>query len=152
MSASFEIPDAAKELVPAEKLAKIVSNFADIDRDGDGRVTLDEYLDHMLAEHRARLLHKFQYLDTDGDGTIAFEEFLTATESSYAVLKKFRECDLDGDGLLDYEEALRAAEILDLPYSSDDIKAALERRADLDRDGKVTYDEYFGLIVRYGFQ
>jgi len=152
MSASFDPPPAAKELVPSVRLDKVVGDFIELDTDGDGKITLDEYLDHLLASHKAKLTRTFNYLDSDRDGTISFEEFLSAAEPSYPVLKQFRACDGDSDGLLSIDEAVAAAERLDLPYSTADIRRTIAERGDTDRDGKVSYNELFGLIARYGFQ
>ncbi len=47
--------------------------FGEIDQDGDGKVTRDEYVVHGSAED-------FQAADTDGDGMLTQEEFDSAKQ------------------------------------------------------------------------
>jgi Ca2+-binding EF-hand superfamily protein len=147
----FEIPEEAKELLPAQKLEEIKQAFAQIDRNHDGKIELQEYMDYLLNREREIFLNKFRYLDTDHDGVIEFEEFLIAAEPHYLLLKKFKEFDSDHNGLLSFEEAMQIADKLDFPVDRQQLERLMPL-IDRDQDGQLTFDEYLGAIVRFGFQ
>ncbi|NJK39533.1 MAG: calcium-binding protein [Oscillatoriales cyanobacterium RM2_1_1] len=147
----FKIPEEIQSLIPAEKLEKVVRSFVKIDDNQDGKIELEEYINHLLEKEREKLTKQFRYLDTDGDGYIEFEEFLAATEPHYPILKKFRKFDRERNGLLTVEEAIKIAEELSLPYSQAQIEQAMQE-IDRDGDGQVTYYEYLGAMIHFGFQ
>jgi Ca2+-binding EF-hand superfamily protein len=102
--------------------------FAEIDADGDGRVTLEE-----IEAHRAA---RFATLDADGNGTVSRQEFMDhaaamAGERAGLVFDRF---DVDGDGTLtrDAIEARRGM--------GPDI-SRMFARFDADGDGAVTVEE-----------
>ncbi|BFG14235.1 hypothetical protein CerSpe_005090 [Prunus speciosa] len=47
--------------------------FREIDSNGDGTITIDEYEENFGTDHRSR----FREVDTNGDGKLDFEEFIT---------------------------------------------------------------------------
>lgn len=105
--------------------------LARMDRDGDGRLTLAEWLEALAAfatsEHAdaplfASLLDQsFELLDTDADGSVSCAEFvlwLGATNLDAATAQRtFEASDLDGDGLLSKSEV--GYVLLDFFYSDD---------------------------------
>lgn len=147
----FKIPAEAEELLSAQKLEEIKQAFAQIDRNHDGKIELQEYMDYLLNREREIFLNKFRYLDTDHDGVIEFEEFLIAAEPHYLLLKKFKEFDSDHNGLLSFEEAMQIADKLDFPVDRQQLEQLMPL-IDRDQDGQLTFDEYLGAIVRFGFQ
>ncbi|PSB13628.1 calcium-binding protein [filamentous cyanobacterium CCP2] len=147
----FEVPEEAKELLPPQKLEEIKQAFAQIDRNHDGKIELQEYMDYLLNREKEIFLKKFRYLDRDQDGVIEFEEFLIAAEPHYQLLKKFKEFDSDGNGLLSFEEAMQIAERLAFPIDKDQLQKLI-KLIDRDNDGQVTFNEYLGAIIRFGFQ
>lgn len=77
--------------------------LAKIDTDGDGRVSLEEYLDWMG--------YAFGRMDRDGDGVLAPAEQpggkgrpITREEHRQRLAERFRRQDADGDGHLDARE------------------------------------------------
>jgi Ca2+-binding EF-hand superfamily protein len=147
----FKVPEEAKELLPQQKLEEIKQAFAQIDRNHDGKIELQEYMDYLLNREQEIFLKKFKYLDADRDGVIEFEEFLIAAEPHYLLLKKFKEFDSDGNGLLSFEEAMQIAEKLEFPVDRSQLQK-LMKLIDRDQDGQITFDEYLGAIVRFGLR
>ncbi|MFF0861524.1 EF-hand domain-containing protein [Nonomuraea sp. NPDC050227] len=149
-------------------------NFDDLDTDGDGFLTKDDYL--ALARHRIRragarpdspegekVVAAFldtwdvhvHALDADHDGRISREEYvesfqaLVRTGALDGVLNPmfratFDLADHDGDG------ELTAAEFRTLWNRDDGLSAAFQR-ADADGDGRISFEEYArlrrGLLV-----
>ncbi|WP_416665801.1 EF-hand domain-containing protein [Egbenema bharatensis] len=147
----FEVPEEARQLLSPQKLEEIKQAFAQIDRNHDGKIELEEYMSYLLNREQENFLRKFKYLDTDQDGVIEFEEFLIAAEPHYLMLKKFKQFDTDGNGLLSFEEARHIAEKLEFPIDSEQLQKLMEL-IDRDNDGQVTFDEYLEAIIRFGFQ
>jgi len=74
-----------------------------MDSDGDGRVSLPEYLDWMG--------YAFRGMDRDGDGVLASHELpggrggpVTAEQHRARLAERFAKQDADGDGTLDAKE------------------------------------------------
>lgn len=149
-NSQFSVPSEVEELLPPEKLAVIKQAFAEVDDNGDGKIDLEEYLDHKLEKEREKLKKRFNYLDKDQDGQINFEEFVLASEPSYSLLKRFKQFDSNHNGLLSLEEALQIAEEFSFPIS----REWLEKLIQVDKDGKklISYNEYLGAVTRFGFQ
>lgn len=146
----FTVPVEAEELIPPEKLEKVKQSFVAIDSNHDGKISLEEYLDHLLAKEREKLVKRFQYLDKNHDGYLEFEEFLLAAEPNYPLLKRFKEFDANHNGLLSIEEALKIAEEFKFPITEE----WLDRLIQIDQNGKkrISYNEYLGAVMRFGFQ
>lgn len=147
----FEVSEAAKELLSPEKLEQLKQSFAQIDSNHDGKIVLEEYLQYLLEQEKEKLIKQFKHLDANQDGCIEFEEFLMAIEPDYNILKKFREFDTDGDGLLSFQEALKIADQLYLPVETEELKIILQQ-ADQNGDEQVTFYEFLGAIIQFGFQ
>ncbi len=101
---------------------RVERHFAELDTDGDGRVTREE-----AASHRGAM---FGRADTDGDGAVSEAEFIEAGKKRVeARLKRhFARLDDDGDGAITPDEfGGRRGHFFD--------------RMDADGDGVVTLDE-----------
>lgn len=123
--------DSDEHRVLAACAAELWKVLARMDGDGDGRLTLAEWLESLAAfaasEHAydrlfAELLDQsFELLDTDADGAVSCDEFvlwLTATNLDAAAAQRtFEASDLDGDGLLSKSEV--GYVLLDFFYSDD---------------------------------
>ena len=111
------------------EITKLVN---DTDQDGDGIVSVEEFIKMIEIENirgrsnKREMIHKaliqrasvrkaFEQYDTDGSGTISKDEFQTILEHRYMsalsaeqVDELMNEADKDGSGLIDYEEFLNA--------------------------------------------
>eukprot|EP00949_MAST-11_sp_MAST-11-sp1_P005016 g5016.t1 len=120
-----ELCDYLSNLFPGESLdnemrdQQIKQAIAQLDDDGDGTVTLDEFIKMMepiIIQQEAQedpeevATRMFQILDVDGGGTVTTTEFrdvlkTVGIEMSYEEIRElFHEYDDDLDGLIDSEE------------------------------------------------
>lgn len=115
-------PPAPGAAAPARK-PWIAEHFAELDADGDGRLTRTE----MLAE----AARTFAAYDTDGDGRLPASEYDRSgvrTALAGFVRGHAAEVDADGDGILRRQEVVEFA-------------GSLFDKADRDRDGTATAAE-----------
>lgn len=91
-----------------QELKKI---FQELDRDGNGSITLEELQGGLGERENAQaLLQILQAADTDGNGVINYTEFLAATMDAQTFLREeylrtaFNMFDRDGSGKIDSSE------------------------------------------------
>jgi Ca2+-binding EF-hand superfamily protein len=99
--------------VCAAALAAAPSEFAAMDTNGDGRISIRE---HVRAAERM-----FRIMDADGDGRVTAEEMTAAQEKitgrkpgpqELSAAEKIKAVDVDGDGVLTAAEHAAAARAL----------------------------------------
>lgn len=89
--------------------AKVAALATTIDADGDGSVTIEEFLTY-IREEEGRLLEVWRQIDSDCGGTLDKEELrvlmnqMGKTISERRLGRVFREIDKDGSGEIEYEE------------------------------------------------
>ena len=95
---------AAGMAAPAPAQVTATADYLErIDADGDGRVSLSEYLDWMG--------YAFREMDLDGDGVLASHELpggrgapVTLAQHRARLAERFAKQDANGDGVLDARE------------------------------------------------
>lgn len=107
--------------------------FDAVDRNGDNRITIDEYLNQRTDQYGygygngdRNLEARFDRMDRNGDGVISRSEW---TESV-----PFRTVDRNGDGVVTLDEYLNAPVVYEEPYGGSDGYSRSQFRA-LDRNG-----------------
>jgi Ca2+-binding EF-hand superfamily protein len=101
--------------------------FQDLDKNRDGKVTLEEYLAFFRADHPQRrqfLGYEFRKYDRNGDGFITHEEHWAPV----TLADEFRGLDKNQDGRISPDEFLQGERLF--------------RRLDRNHDGFITWEEY----------
>jgi len=152
--------------IPAQALNVPLKEYRALDMDGDGHVTLEEFLDRNALSgederFRQHLRTEFARADKDGDGIASREEIITFATAKHRAL--FDCFDRDGSGRLLLSEWVEASGpceafahgytmgvnmVRDLDYTSDEAAKTAAMRGesfasiDEDRDGDVSWEEF----------
>jgi solute carrier family 25 phosphate transporter 23/24/25/41 len=101
-----------------------------------GIAVSDDQLGSMLGE-----------LDANKDRRISASEFDAFCDKRRADVRRvFRDVDADGDGQIDSKELRRAVERAGLKISDEQLRAAF-KRMDLDRDGRLSFEEFESTLM-----
>lgn len=110
---SFRVRGAPVEPTP-EQLSKvwpqIIERELAADKNGDGRVTLDEVVRNARSKKKSSSLNAMEIstgFDTNGDGTISLDEFEAGIDALFRVIDK------NGNGIYDEDEAASTRMLLD---------------------------------------
>lgn len=110
-------------------------DFAQLDLDGDGALTLQE----LQARGQAR----FEASDSNGDGALSADEMIAAANARTAerVARMIARFDANGDGVLQPDE---------MPGRGGDFAGRMFERVDADGDGQLTEEEFEAAKKRWG--
>uniref|UniRef100_A0A0M3I843 Calmodulin n=1 Tax=Ascaris lumbricoides TaxID=6252 RepID=A0A0M3I843_ASCLU len=127
-----------------------VVRFDEVDEDGDGKVTYNEF-EHWHKKNEANLSDQklkslFQSNDKNGDTTLSIAEFVqVALELSRNPVRQteqiFQEIDSNGDGAITREEAEQSGNPIIMK-----IMEGVFQMADTDHNGQITLKE-FAVVV-----
>jgi len=150
------MPSPVAELTE-EQVTELREAFSAHDRDGDGRITLQELrqtLERLGEEPTdAELRVLIVKADADGNEMIDFAEFLAFMSrrmrepgAGDEIREAFDAFDRDRDGLVSIDELLQVMERLGEKMTREEAEASL-RRADSDGDGQLTYEEFVTFMM-----
>lgn len=127
------VTPALAQLPPAQ--AVLAPDFRTLDRDGDGRVTLDEVLRYAKGQSAAVKPFRIADVDKDGDGKLTQEELRAAGITGFEGMGVIsaRDLDISGDGYVSRQD-------LDEFFARRHREAFA--RADADRDGSLRESEF----------
>ena len=104
------------------------------DRNGDSRLTLEEFLEPTKGEGKvAAATQTFHDKDFDGDAALTLEEYLASAEQN-----RFQRLDSDRDGMLSLAEYGSAEDAAGAPS----LAARLFKARDVDGNGKLGFEEF----------
>lgn len=151
---------------------EFMEEFAELDLDGDGYITRDEFLTQLegskpkadAPDFEHRFYHKtvemfsreFDQYDLNQDGRISQDEYFAVRREAAAVSEDYREFlewDKDSSGYLIIEELPAAPEFATGVARSPEAELFHRRRAlllqyDTDGDGRVQLDEFLAARKR----
>ena len=144
----FEIGD--------EELHKIREQFALIDEDRSGTITINELgniyeaLGHQFTENE--LLEMMSDKDLNQDGYITFHEFLSLYKKyihfkvqEEKLIEAFKICDCDGNQYVTLDELRRIMKEVGESLNETQIRAML-KEVDMDGDDKINFQEFIKLM------
>ncbi|KAJ1913582.1 hypothetical protein IWQ60_009151 [Tieghemiomyces parasiticus] len=152
-----------------EQNKELKDSFALFDRNGDGKITLEELGEAMKAIGQdlssADLKATMNKVDSDGDGQIDYNEFVimmtTAEESEdhskdtpkdkadlTELRKYFKTFDKDGDGFIVREELAQVMNKLG-DHLKDHELDEMFAEADENKDGKIEFEEFTKMVSRF---
>jgi Ca2+-binding EF-hand superfamily protein len=94
----------------AEAYRRASSIMDDIDQDGDGKISVDEFKDSRIStqlQNDEVIRKQFNQIDVDGDGHITQEELAELfnwTLADQMIIEMIKEIDENGDGVISLEE------------------------------------------------
>lgn len=151
--------EVEKEGIPENEVAEIKEAFDLFDIDKSGEIDVAELKQALnglgIKEDNQTFDRMMAEIDENKSGTIDFNEFLgmmtakiSDTDSEEELRKVFEiflsECDGDKLGLEDLE---RLNDQVQLGLTKEELNEMIIR-ADTDRDGKVSFDEFFAIITK----
>ncbi|XP_074657220.1 neo-calmodulin-like [Tubulanus polymorphus] len=134
-------------------MKKLREAFNRFDKDGDGKISIEELKSLMKTlghDPTDEELQKFMSaFDKDGNNSIEFKEFIdmmlrrerAQPEDIKEMQQAFNVFDKDGDGYITAEELKSVLGGLGEKLSDSDVQEMM-KEADLDRDGKINYEEF----------
>ncbi len=145
------------EELTEEQVAELREAFSAHDRDGDGRITLQELEQALeeLGEEPAEVELKALMVKADADGsrTIELAEFLAfmgrrmkVSGAGDEMREAFDAFDRNRDGLVSIDELLQVMGMLGEKMTREEAEASL-RQGDSDGDGQLTYEEFVALMM-----
>jgi len=143
-----------------DSIAKMKASFHELDKDGDGNITLEE-LEEAVAKIGISdcpdITAIFQKLDTDGNGLISYTEFLASMIDTKSIITEdtcwqaFQIFDKDGSGTISLDEFIQMMQEKhdDLSkvsnVATDDLINAFNE-ADTDGSREISFDEFLDMM------
>ena len=145
----------------ADEVEEIKEAFDIFDVDQSGAISVGELLNAMKSlgfdTKNPAIFKMIADMDEDGSGEIEFEEFLdmmtariSDTNTKEDLERVFKLFDEDRNGEITVENLRRVAKELGEDIPDDELNEII-MRADLDGDGKLSFDDFFAVITKKTF-
>ncbi|KAJ1556479.1 Calcineurin subunit B [Cladochytrium tenue] len=141
----------------ADEIQRLYKRFVKLDKDGSGTIDKDEFLALPQIASNPLAARLLSVLDGDGTGDIDFKEFITGLSAFSAKGNKeeklrfaFKVYDMDRDGFISNGELYLVLKMMvgnnlrDQQLQQIVDKTIME--ADLDKDGKISFDEFTKMV------
>ena len=135
--------------ISADDINRLYTCFLEIDRDGSGEISLDEFYSHFRIQRSKFADMSFSLLDEDGSGEIDFREFILTLWNFCSFDFKelcrfaFSLFDLDDSGFLDIDEVTKmVASVYGEAYADDDRVKRVLGQLDENGDGEISLVEW----------
>ncbi len=73
-------PSASPEEIQKKLQAAVKAEFDNVDLNGDGELSQEEFVEYTIKEARAKAENTFNGFDTDHNGSLSEEEYLAALQ------------------------------------------------------------------------
>ncbi|CAN0920439.1 Calmodulin-like protein 11 [Linum grandiflorum] len=146
------------EVLTQDQILEFHEAFCLLDKDGDGRITMEELRRAMkslgLRPSEGELQEMIKEVDWDGNGSIEFEEFLSLMasnleqkQSDHLELREaFRVFDKDQDGFISPSELRHGMMNVGERITDEEVEQMV-KEADLDGDGLISYQEFLQMML-----
>lgn len=136
--------------------------FMAMDENNDGTLSVGELKEGLNRAGVAvplDLQQMMDSIDTDGSGVIDYSEFMAATLDKRKYIQDdvcwnaFKTFDVDGSGMIDKEEVMRllgiesVSDVMNVKATEQEVDAIM-KEVDLNRDGKIDFDEFLAMMGR----
>lgn len=133
-----------------EELKDLRNAFQEIDTDGNGIITLEEFT-HAFEKngvHDANLEKVFKTIDANQTGCISYSEFLASAmrrkmfSDEEKLIEAFDRLDVDGNGYLEIDDF---KQLMGEEFNQQEVEEMI-RSADKSKDGKIDFDEFMQMM------
>lgn len=148
------------QIVTKQELEKLFVNFKKLDRNGDGFLSKDEFLQIEALQQNPLVARVLEIFDDDGNDKIDFTEFVSALaifcstdpeENKQKVEFAFRIYDVNNDQFISNGDLFRILKIMVGDNLNDtQLQQLVDRtilQADKDKDGKLSPQEFTEVCV-----
>ena len=142
-------------LFSTEELAQIRSEFATYDVDDSGNLDASEVQVIIeKANGKKPSMPEVEYVmkivDKNKNKVLEFDEFLQMIRYVRIIdneaMEQFQFFDKNGDGYIQYSELKKSLKDLNERLSKSEVKLMM-KEADVDKDGKISFEEFRDMIV-----
>ncbi|KAL0925837.1 hypothetical protein M5K25_004208 [Dendrobium thyrsiflorum] len=145
------------DLLTKEQIAEFQEAFCFFDKDGDGRISIEELASVIRSldqnPSKEELQDMIDEVDFNGNGTIEFVEFLSLmarkmkeTDAEEELKEAFKVFDKDQNGYISASELRNVMINLGEKLTDEEVDLMI-READMDGDGQVNYEEFVRIMM-----
>jgi len=140
-----------------ESLKEMYKRFLESDKDGSGRVDVNEFVRMLRVDRTPFVERLFAMFDSDRTGLIDVKEFIVGMSNVGSEAKDnkiqfaFSVYDLDGSGFIDASEMRKIIKATNMSTDKQvDRKVEwLMRQCDTDGDGNISFEEFTALSKKF---